>query len=123
MQSQKLKPYLDEEELTKMIISGEIKFIITAYLDNSNKLASKTFTAFHFLNKILIGKGKFTNFLFCVDVENHPVFNSQISWEEGFSDKPIRVDKKSFRIASWLGTEYIICFVDFLTKDLKLNIE
>jgi glutamine synthetase len=104
---------LDVDTLKKLVASGEIDTVITAFPDIYGRLVGKRNTGRFFVESILEHGMHACDYLLACDMEMEPVPGYEFtSWAKGYGDcRPIP-DLGTLRVASWLDrTALVLCDV------------
>jgi len=100
---------LSRNDLVRLIESGEIDTVVTAFPDMYGRLVGKRITGHFFLSEILDGGMHACDYLLACDMEMDPVAGYAFaSWADGYGDVHAVPDLTTLRRASWLDRSALV---------------
>jgi len=106
-----VKGMLTEDELARLVETGEIETVLAVFPDFYGRLMGKRFVGSFFLDSVASGGFHACDYLLACDMEMDPVPGYRFtSWEKGYGDFHCLPDGTTLRRAAWLEkTAIVLC--------------
>src|SRR5689334_2783167 len=110
-QSEQTQSTLDLDALRRLIHSGQVDTIITAFPDTYGRLVGKRLTGEYFLDHCAEAGTHGCNYLLTVNLAMDPLEGFQLaSWDRGYGDFAMKPDLSTLRLLPWQkGAAMVIC--------------